>query len=399
MRMAQWALQFTPDVCLGQWPDVILLEVAPSLRLWGGCGRLLQALETGATRLGWPSLQLAQAPTPRLAEWHVCAPGRPLQDLPLSVVPEAMAHQERFSQMGLSTLGALLSLPRAGLRRRFGKAFVEALEAALGERPDPRLPIEPPATFEEGLEFALPTDAKAILESACQRLLEAGLAWLAAKHSGVESLCFRFHQGRRRHQDLLIRLSGASRDHERIGRLLSERLGQTSLAAPVSGVVLLLETPVPLENPTPDLFPQTHPTETHEGLQALCERLSARLGNHQVSRLVVCNSHRPESASSLENWSAQRPSASKALPSSVPMAALPPRPVWLLQAPLALGLSKDRPLYEGPLRLRAGPERIEAEWWSSPIARDYFVAETQDHRLVWVFRTPAHEWFLHGLFG
>ncbi|MGA1041305.1 MAG: rRNA adenine N-6-methyltransferase family protein, partial [Burkholderiaceae bacterium] len=44
MRMAQWALQFTPDVCLGQWPDVILLEVAPSLRLWGGCSRLLQAL-------------------------------------------------------------------------------------------------------------------------------------------------------------------------------------------------------------------------------------------------------------------------------------------------------------------------------------------------------------------
>jgi len=404
MRMAQWALQFTPDVCLGQWPDVILLEVAPSLRLWGGCGRLLQALETGATRLGWPSLQLAQAPTPRLAEWHVCAPGRPLQDLPLSVVPEAMAHQERFSQMGLSTLGALLSLPRAGLRRRFGKVFVEALEAALGERPDPRLPIEPPATFEEGLEFALPTDAKPILESACQRLLEAGLAWLAAKHSGVEVLCFRCHQGRRRHQDLLIRLSQASRDRDRIERLLSEQLGQTSLSAPVSGVALLLEHPVPLTDQTTDLFPETHPAEAEEGLQTLCERPSARLGERQVSRLVVCNSHRPESASSLEDWSARpaaaaRASASAPPGSSLPMAALPPRPVWLLDTPLALRLWKDRPLYEGPLRLRAGPERIEAEWWSSPIARDYFVAETQDHRLVWVFRTPTHEWFLHGLFG
>ena len=402
MRMAQWALQFTPDVCLGQWPDVILLEVAPSLRLWGGRHALLHQLQTGAERLGWPGVRLAHAKTPRLAEWRVCAPG-PLpkgpSDLPLSVVPEAQPHQDRFSQMGLTTLGALLNLPRAGLRRRFGKAFVVALESALGERPDPRLPICPPAVFEEGLEFALPTDSKAILESACQRLLEAGLAWLVAKQSGVETFCFRCHQGRRRHQDLLIRLSEASRDRERIHRLLSERLGQTSLEAPVSGVALLLDRPTPLTDQTTDLFPQTRPADAQEGLQALCERLSARLGDDQVSRLMVCNSHRPESASALQHWSAQRPSASKALPSSVPMAALPPRPVWLLQEPLALRLLQDRPIYEGPLRLRAGPERIEAEWWSSPIARDYFVAETKDHRLIWIFRTPAHDWFLHGLFG
>jgi hypothetical protein len=31
--------------------------------------------------------------------------------------------------------------------------------------------------------------------------------------------------------------------------------------------------------------------------------------------------------------------------------------------------------------------------------RDYFVAETADYRLVWIFRSPSHQWFLHGFFG
>lgn len=81
------------------------------------------------------------------------------------------------------------------------------------------------------------------------------------------------------------------------------------------------------------------------------------------------------------------------------MASQPPRPIWLLESPVALSVQKERPIYQGPLRLRAGPERIESDWWSDPFARDYFVAETHDQRLVWVFRTPGHDWFLHGFFG
>jgi len=76
-----------------------------------------------------------------------------------------------------------------------------------------------------------------------------------------------------------------------------------------------------------------------------------------------------------------------------------PRPTWLLPEPLALAVRRHQPQYHGPLRLRAGPERLEFGWWAEPIQRDYFVAETTDHRLVWVFRSPSHQWFLHGFFG
>jgi protein ImuB len=59
-----------------------------------------------------------------------------------------------------------------------------------------------------------------------------------------------------------------------------------------------------------------------------------------------------------------------------------------------------------PLRLLAGPERLEAGWWDGGLsARDYFVAGLPAGELVWIYRLrpapPVGEpgWFLHGRFG
>jgi protein ImuB len=64
-------------------------------------------------------------------------------------------------------------------------------------------------------------------------------------------------------------------------------------------------------------------------------------------------------------------------------------------------VQNHRPHYQGQkLQLVLGPERIEAEWWSEdPVQRDYFVAQTSQQQMVWVYRTPGHHWFLHGFFG
>jgi protein ImuB len=60
------------------------------------------------------------------------------------------------------------------------------------------------------------------------------------------------------------------------------------------------------------------------------------------------------------------------------------------------------PHHGGPLKLVAGPERIESGWWDGDeLARDYFVAQTPEHGLVWIYRArgAAGGWFLHGLFA
>jgi protein ImuB len=89
------------------------------------------------------------------------------------------------------------------------------------------------------------------------------------------------------------------------------------------------------------------------------------------------------------------------------------RPVWLLEPPQPL--LPPRSAYpiasawlEGhPLRLLAGPHRIESGWWDgAPVVRDYFIAQAADGALVWVYRSrlpeaggPQEGWFLQGRFA
>jgi protein ImuB len=93
------------------------------------------------------------------------------------------------------------------------------------------------------------------------------------------------------------------------------------------------------------------------------------------------------------------------------------RPAWLMETPLELKLQRSRPVYGSPLKLIAGPERIEAGWWDDgPAARDYFIAENDLGQLLWIYRehNPAEKdkegkedkenkgsknWYLQGLFG
>jgi protein ImuB len=131
-----------------------------------------------------------------------------------------------------------------------------------------------------------------------------------------------------------------------------------------------------------------------ESMAALVERLRARLGEERVFGIAPVAGHRPECAT-------------RQIPvgNSIP-AATPPRPFWLLAQPESLAEIAGRPHRRGPLRLLAGPERIESGWWDQQegvgdVRRDYFIALTQDERWAWVFRelkSPGG-WFLHGWFG
>lgn len=85
-------------------------------------------------------------------------------------------------------------------------------------------------------------------------------------------------------------------------------------------------------------------------------------------------------------------------------------PTWLLATPLKLAVRRDCPLYQGPLTLLAGPQRIEAAWWDTMALRDYFLAHSAQAGLLWIYRErltarridgdkQAGAWYLHGVFG
>ncbi len=86
-RMAQWALQFTPCVTTHGQHHTLLLEVAASLRLWGGNTALLNRLSQSWRDFGWQppdTVTMACAPTARHAQWLALYGGE------LSCPPELM---------------------------------------------------------------------------------------------------------------------------------------------------------------------------------------------------------------------------------------------------------------------------------------------------------------------
>ena len=82
-----------------------------------------------------------------------------------------------------------------------------------------------------------------------------------------------------------------------------------------------------------------------------------------------------------------------------------PRPLWLLAEPQPLAhLFENRPWIPA-WKLRDGPERIESGWWDgTDVRRDYFVAESPQGEIMWIYRDHRYgvddgEWFLHGVFA
>ncbi|MFZ9102389.1 MAG: hypothetical protein ACO20B_00805 [Burkholderiaceae bacterium] len=426
----QWALQFTPMVCQGDWPEHILLEVQASLRLWGGLDQLCQTIEHSYQSWGH-QIDLALGHTPRAADWiarwrsqqthpQPCfQPLTSLAPLPLSCIPQAQPHLAVLSRMGLYQLGSLLKLPRAGLNKRFGPELLRAIDAALGQRPDPRQAIVPPARFSQSLELPITSAhqiSQGLLLQASEKLLVHATAWLRTKQAGSRCFVFSFQtSSRQAHPSglrLTIELAQPTADLPQVLRCLQIQLEQHRFETSIESICLQIDQVESHQACRLDFF--SGPSRHSEQLQDLLGRLSQRLGPDQILVPRLQDTHAPEQACQWQPWQAVAGASSRTGQTgqtgqtgrlSSPEASdwrspgQPARPLWLVDPPQALRRQGHRPCLDQPLQLKAGPERIETHWWEQPIQRDYFIAQTHDQQLVWIFRNPDHQWFLHGYFG
>lgn len=451
--VAHAALAFTPSVSLqpaavpDAAPDTVLLEVRASLRYFGGLDHLLQRIAAALQPLGHAvrvacaataqgaALLARMEPAPRCLD--LASTRRALEEVPVWLLGPGREHWEALQGMGLRKLGDLLGLPRAGLARRFSEAMLVELDAALGQRPDPREPIVLAPTFESRLElFSRADTTEQVLQGACV-LLGRLIAWLSAQNAFVRRFRLLMHHEARwsagsqtgtltaQATTLEIAMAEPSRDSAHLLVLLRERLASVQLTAPTLELCLQAEDIAKRPPPNVELFATA--ASEHEGLTRLIERLQARLGAGQVQRLARVEDHRPERASETravevaalaqgKNAARQPVEAKRTHGKTVAAgegAAPAARPVWL-QRPEPLAEQRSGPLFEGrPLQLLSGPERIEAGWWDCALAgRDYFIAEASDGALVWIYRqrlplardtgdgvASDSGWFLQGRFG
>ena len=323
-------------------------------------------------------------------------------------MPPARPFAAWFDGIGCVTLGDLRRLPRPGLQRRCGRALLDVLDAAYGLSPELHDWIVPPDAFQARLELFDRVDDADMLLAGARRLLEQLTGWLCVRQLAVERITLKLEHERGRVARpptcIDIALAEPTWRDEHLVRLLKERLATLALEAPVIGLVLEAVQVQPMAPPNASLFPE--PGGTEEDRMRMLELLVARLGADNVLQPLPRADYRPEQANA---WvSVQHKVRNAARDAQMPPDLMSlPRPTWLLARPIALLMRDHRPFYGSPLRMVAGPERVEAGWWGDTVARDYWIAEGREHALYWVYRervvSPGGDhdprWFLHGLFG
>jgi protein ImuB len=395
--IATWAGQFTSMISLAP-PGALLLEVAGSLRFFGGLRLLLLDIARELAALGY-SAAIAVAPTPRAARLLAraglgstvtdsAALKDALANLPLCLLDQPEETLRMLALMGVRTIGECLALPRDGLARRFGQGLLDELDRALGRLPDPHAPWIAPSRYRAQLALPVPIQETEPLLFAANRLIQELAGFLRMRQTGVTRLKLVLHHEDRKPTPVDLGLSVPSRDPQRILRLMRERLSTFCLPDRVASITLESAEVRPLGSRNLSLFPEDRLPEEERWL--IIEHLRARLGSEAVYSIASQADHRPEQA-----WRCCEPGT------AAHSGERPPRPLWLVEPPQRLRSADGVPLLQGPLDLLSGPERIESGWWDdADVKRDYFVACDAAGLSLWLFREHGEEkaWYLQGLF-
>ncbi len=407
-NLACWLEQFTSVVTFAG-PDVLLVEIAGSLRLYGGLLNLRQAITSGLRQQGFTASP-AIAPTPLAATWlakggHRACIREPanitaaLRNLSLSCLDWPATIGESLAGMGIRTVGDCLRLPREGFARRFGPQRLIELDRALGRLPDPRTSWRSPERFCADYEMTEEQSDRELLLAICHELLQSHERFLLARQLGTQAIRFSFFHLRSSATLLNLGCAEAERQSGRWFDLLRLQFEKLLLPEPVIAVRLEGGRTQALRAESGRLRfrGRTVGRGIRFSIAQLAERLVARVGRQSVAGVTTVAEYRPQLAwrprSLLEGWSADIVSAA---------GGKLQRPLWMLPEPARLPVDDGYPLHQGRLRILEGPERLETGWWDDDsIARDYYTAINPRGARLWVFRNRNRgaDWYLHGFFG
>jgi len=383
----------TPVISI-ETPDVLLLEIGASIRLFGGLSRVQEHIRAILKDRKHHAC-LAIAPTPAAAGMLARSGNglvitktgelsRSLGDLPVRCFVTDKRRQQRLDRLGVRTLRELWRLPRAGLARRLGPDLPRALDRLLGQAADPRRTYAQPAVFHAEIEADYPLRHAADVLCAARTLLQELAQFLSMRDLGLTRLILELHHEQAPVTCISIGTRDASRDPDHWARLLGETLATLHLPAPVQRLHLRSRAIQPYVPPAMSCLKDPGPASD---LNCVLDEIQARL-RQPLRRVHPVADHRPD-----RGWRFD-------VPDQRSMPARKSRPIWLLPAPHPLPCRL--PLWwDGALLLQSGPERIEAGWWDNEdYCRDYYLALNERGARLWIFRDLKSEtWFLHGLFG
>jgi protein ImuB len=337
----------------------------------------------------------------------------PLPAIALRISPEiALA----LNHLGIHTIGQLMKLPRNALPARFGDELLLRLDQALGNIPEPLVPLQPFSPIQARMDFDGAVDNLEVIWIVFKRLITKIVAELLKRGHGAQELEAEFYRPYAVTLHKTISLSRASRDPSNLFNLLRCAMEHLETDVGFLGIKLIVSRSQRVSDE------QIHLLEHEEfiaetELSHLIERLRIRLGNEILAQPELIESYVPENAYSWHGLLA-RVNGSR---SSGPAVLDPPtqakslchsvRPLHLLKMPQEIRTivspsddCEGFPIsftWKGQIhRLQhtTGPERIAGQWWQGHHrTRDYFDVEDEVGQRFWVFRVrETNKWYVHG---
>jgi protein ImuB len=316
--------------------------------------------------------------------------------------------RDTLSELGIKTVGALLSLPAVGLRERFGPKAYRLHRMAAGELWTPLNPCKPEEPVQQHRILDDPEDDATRLLFLIKQLLHPMLATLAARAQALAALWVSFLVERDGWLKNQIRPAVPTLDSSQILDLVRLRLESMQLSAGVGEIALEAEACAATAEQL-RLFGEGPKRDLDAANRALA-RLRAEFGDDAVVQAKLANGHLPEARFAWEPLSRvklpqhnlnglndlnvlNRPTA------KVLVRRIMAKPISLPGGPrhthedgwLILGHKY------GSVDKLFGPYVLSGGWWNKEIQRDYYYAETRRGAIAWVYYDRVRRrWFLQG---
>jgi protein ImuB len=440
-KLVEWAERYTPFAG-SHPPDALILDITGCAHLFGGEAALVQDALKRLKKLGflaragiadavgaaWAVAHYGKAPIVASGKIEETISSFPLASLRLH--PDLLAG---LRQIGLRSVADIMARPRAPLTARFGSELLFRLDQALGRVEEPVTPRIPIAPYSVEQAFPEPLTRDEDLLAVLAHLIARLCRLLQQRDEGARELVASFFTVDGKVARLEIGTSRPLRDASRLYRLFTDKFALSSMPSEFGfDRIRLCATADPFQSSQRDLSAGEDAIE----FSHLVDRLSARLGEHRVLKLLAQDTHVPEEASVIvpaasaaefyipppERGRSSRASGSdgghwsKGIENIKQDTLALARPLRLFERPEPIEVLAEIP--DGPparfrwrrvlhqLARAEGPERIALPWWLSTDqskTRDYFRVEALDGARFWLYREGLYgtgtvpRWFLHGL--
>lgn len=412
VEVATRLYRLTADIVLAP-PQGLFLRIDSMLKLYKDMTDYWLAITTAISDLRL-SFYYANAPTPLMAQ--VLAESKTntlftsdiqartaLANLPIETLKITNKQKEQLSRVGIKYVKQLLDIPLKDLSKRFDLSMFTYLGQLTGELQTKFSYFQPQLEYRRTLELMFEITNANVLKHPITKLLKELEAYLQIRNLVTNQIYFEFCYRYNEFVTMSVNRGGGEYRTGKWLELIVLKLESLKLAEPVVSIRIHCQSLFSQQARITDMFNARSSVVDEQELQAV---LQAKLSADQVCTIHYKESVEPNKATSIKRLtdsnlpsqeSVRQPNKtskrSKVKPTKKELPSKPfdIRPSYIQQTPSFLTET---------ISILEGPERIMAGWWDfSPYCRDYFVAENKAGQRMWVYRTPAQEWFVHGYFS